>query len=366
MSPVFFLLLAACSGSKGDPGSFEHCGELTTDETWVEGVHAVTCDVVVSGAHLAIEAGVEVRFDEGTSLNVTCDADAASLAVEGTAEAPVLFTASNGIIGSWEYLRLCEGTIAESTVLRHLRLEKHGAYDNTTPRSGLVILDAEVLAEHVQVDDGEGVGVYLRGGTFAPGSTMVSATGNVDAPLLTTASSMTSIPGDGSFTGNGADEAWLWDGELRASGTLAALDVPWYFEEGLDIGGDSAPAVLTVEAGAVLLVARSVQVGASGRQGGLRVTGTADAPVRLEPHGTQEPGEWDGLVFHPDAVDADSIVEHADIGWARRGVSADDASPTLRDVRIHDSEECAIRETGDAAVVVEDLVSEDNPADYCE
>ena len=61
------------------PAIYEHRGHITSDETWVEGIHLITGDVYVSGATLTIEPGAIVRFTEGTSLVIGLNADNSQL-----------------------------------------------------------------------------------------------------------------------------------------------------------------------------------------------------------------------------------------------------------------------------------------------
>lgn len=86
---------------------------------------------------LTLEAGASLVFAAGTSLSVPQDADdtAAAFVVDGTAEAPVRFTAEQEVAGFWEGLEIASGQVTNRIdhadigyATSGIRLRKAGAF----------------------------------------------------------------------------------------------------------------------------------------------------------------------------------------------------------------------------------------------
>src|SRR5882724_4963619 len=98
-------------------GPTEVCGRISTSTTWTlaNSPYIVTCDVNVYAdtspfrsppppAILTIQAGVVVKFNAGTGLNIASGADAGGLQAQGTAASPIIFTANQTfpLAGAWK------------------------------------------------------------------------------------------------------------------------------------------------------------------------------------------------------------------------------------------------------------------------
>ena len=114
-------------------GPTEVCGRISASTTWAlaNSPYVVTCDVnvyadtspfnaPVAPAILTIEAGVEVRFNAGTGLNIGNGANLGGLVAQGTAASPILFTANQTfpVAGAWKGLTFLDGT-DPSSVINH-------------------------------------------------------------------------------------------------------------------------------------------------------------------------------------------------------------------------------------------------------
>lgn len=125
------------------------CGPITTDTTWTlaDSPYIVTCDVVVQNdATLAVEAGVEVRFEAGTKLWIgSAGLGGGALIADGLAS-PILFTsnAAGPSPGDWkgiEFLATAvDATFAGDTyvsgsILRNVTVEygEVGVATNAAP-----------------------------------------------------------------------------------------------------------------------------------------------------------------------------------------------------------------------------------------
>jgi hypothetical protein len=97
-------------------------GAITANTTWTaaNSPYEVTSEVVVyNNARLTIDPGVTVYFNSGTGLVIgyyvygqgqVNSAERGALTVNGTAAAPVLFTAKSGAAGGWKGLSFGDAT----------------------------------------------------------------------------------------------------------------------------------------------------------------------------------------------------------------------------------------------------------------
>ena len=225
-------------------------------------------------------------------------------------------------------------------------------------------------SNHVTVTNTNGRGFTLDGtARFAEGSTRLVSTGNTERPGYTNGIGMGSIPGDGSYTGNGDDVIDVYGGAIDRDDTWSKLDVPYIVSFELIIAGTpTTPAVVTIEPGALLLFGngRGITVGNEGAAGGLIAVGTADEPIVFTGPGAPDPGVWPGLRFNPDAVDAESIVDYVEIGFADYGVYMRDSSPTIDHTTIADSKLCAMQLLGESKPTVGEVLVTGSAPRFCE
>jgi len=115
-------------GEADDGCLLEHCGVISSDESWASYLaHRVTCDVVVEGSAspaLTVESHATVEFDSGTGLYVGWDADGAL--VTATTFGCISFTssASSPAAGDWDGLHL--GPYDQGSVIDCLTVEYAG------------------------------------------------------------------------------------------------------------------------------------------------------------------------------------------------------------------------------------------------
>lgn len=363
---------AACEPAAEDPlAEDEHCGEITADQTWAAGPHLVSCDVFVSeGAHLTIEAGAEVYVAPDASLQAGCAGTPGSLSVAGTAEEPVWITSTTDTTESWNYLRYCDDAVDGRSALRHLTLEHAGAYDNLTTKAGLILEGAEVRLDSVVVQDVVGHGVHLKDGArLEDGSSGLVVSGVTGDAVRVDAAGAGSVPADLVATDNGEDLVRITGGTVSVDDTWAALAVPWYIEDAVGIAGsETVPAVLSIEPGATLYFkgSETLTVAADDRPGALLAVGTAEAPITFSAAGSPDPGAWGGIVMGPQTVDAETVLEHVEIAWARTGLKLYGAGPTVDQALIRGSSSCGLYLLDGAEPVLGEVTFEDNAEDICE
>lgn len=128
---------------------------ITTNTTWRAegGPYLVSSSVTVgSGATLSIEAGTTVYLGSGVNLTV---ASGGTLIAEGTADAPIWFSASPGATANWGHI-VVNGTVGSpETRISHAHFESNGS-TCIQVTAGTVFLDhltfGNTKASYVHVD----------------------------------------------------------------------------------------------------------------------------------------------------------------------------------------------------------------------
>lgn len=368
----FTLWACGCSdnGTTTPPEtSFEHCGDIAEDETWVAGKHTVTCAVKVDKATLTIEAGAHLVFGEGAGILVGCDnTGIGALVTKGTSSAPVTMTSESGIRGKWTYLKFCAGADATKNALAYTEVSNAGAYDNTTARVALHVERTEVLVDNVTIMSTEGRGFTLDDDArFAPMSTKLIVSDSRDEAGLTLPYGAGSIP-DGTYTGNGDDRIHVYSGILERSDTWKALGVPWFVSSGVNVRGKGGEtAALTIAPGATVQfgAGRMIEIGGASAPAALVAVGTNSAKISFTGEGNPDAGFWEGIVIEGASVDAQTKFDFVDIGYAKDGISFNNANGSVDNASIHDSKNCGIRLLGDSTPTIGAVSYSMNTQDQC-
>ncbi len=351
--------LASSYSENGSPMIFVEGDSLDESATWEDlGVpYAITEAVDVAGiagepAVLTVTEGTEILFDQGTTLRFSRTGDASQLLVEGTGDNPVRMAALGAdVAGYWAGISV--GTGASAASLRWLEID--GAGEATS--AAFTIDDTEILVDHLSISGSEGDGLSLQGNaSFAEGSTDLAVSG-CDVPLRLPGIAVATLPLAGlSLAGNSRDAIAVdGDGKLTESVTWAAVGVPYWVIDNIEVNGDAEhAAVLTIEAGTTVLfdTGAGVFVGKDGASG-LLVDGSAEAPVTMLPWSAYVAGAWAGIGVYGLADPSSVRLSHVEVGYAggaalRGAVHLDDTSATLDNVYLHDSQEYGLYLTGTA------------------
>lgn len=147
------------------------CGTVTDTHWTVAGSpYIITCDAVLSSGTLVIDAGVSVKFEPATRLDVS-----ATLSAQGIPGNPVIFT-SNGATpasGDWAGLHFLGGS--SGSILRYATVE-YG--------SGVSIDSASPFIDYVTVQNNASSGVYLtNSGSAISHSTITDNTADSGAGI---------------------------------------------------------------------------------------------------------------------------------------------------------------------------------------
>lgn len=292
----------------------DHCGEITTSETWAAGVHDVTCDLYVEGATLTLAPGVEVRFAPDLGLYVGYNGGGGQLIAEGTPDDPIRLHGP-ALSGRGTWTGVIIKPAASESRLAELTIEDAGGMYTD---AALFVDDVDVRVNNVTFNHVEDAGFRLiHGARFSDGSAGLVVT---DAPIpgWIEAASADSIPLVGlSLADNDDPELFVDGGDIDHDATWSALDVPYFVQGDLYVEGTTTAATLTLGAGTELVMGANngIYVGYNDGPGGFVTAGTEALPVVLR--GTSEQrGLWTGVRYLDSTVDADATLTWTEIADA--------------------------------------------------
>lgn len=346
------LVLGCVACSRGPAELEEHCGEVTSNDTWRYGTHVVTCDVVVRAAHLAIDSDVDVTFAPGTSIEVE---EGGSLEIAGTAAHPVVLHGQTDTPAAWEGVFLYEGSDGKRNRIANTTLRNAGQYANRYRAAGLHVRGTELAAENLELADNAGMGFVLAdGGMFADGTTGLSVHGNEDGPVEAHGASAGTIPLGSELTGNIEQDMIEVLGVVDRSTSWPAHDgVPYFVADTIDVQGDDAVAVLTLLPGVHLRFAEDelLRVGYSG-PGALVADGAGGDRIVFTSAGTEIPGTWGGVALEENTVSETTRLINFEIAWGgsyEAALYVRQCSPHIDRGYIHDNVGCGVYVSGSDA-----------------
>lgn len=303
-----------------------HSGNLTKSETWRawDNPHYVRAPGVFIGGDdnptVTLEAGVEVLFAPDALLLVGREDGRATLLVEGTEEAPVVFTSDAVSPAPGDYPGLAFFPGARGT-LEWLTIEYAGADGGTNYEGCLQLLGAQtrVVFDHVTVTECASYGVFLgEDAGFGEGSTHLVVEATAKHPVwFHQPATVDTLPPDSTFDAH-PSAVKVTAGPLETSTTWVDHGVPYDIGEGfVDVAGATRP-VLTIAAGTTLRfgAGSGLRAGVIDLEGNIKAVGTDEAPVVFTSDAeTPAPGDWGGLVFEDAATTGSQlqwmIVEYA-------------------------------------------------------
>jgi hypothetical protein len=299
------------------------CGTLLpiSGDLAVDTALPLDCYLVTTGLHVAarlsLAAGSILYFGPNGGLRITPDG---SLRADGTALHPITFTSESGERDDWYGVGIFSDS--DDNVLDHVRMENAGntfsAVNGMQPTNlyvGAVTPDPLEYGKVAITNSsfgsagklaadpapGTGTGLYV-----AWAENVLAAfenndfDGNGHAAMRVTSHQLGSI-GAGNVFGVGAAPGAAFvevarDGDLIASATWRAVDVPYRFAQAHVL--NDAGAVIAIEPGALLEFA--TQAGMRVGAGALRAIGTAAAPVTFT-SASGERGDWYGVGIFSDS-----------------------------------------------------------------
>ncbi|MCI5129615.1 MAG: hypothetical protein D3907_14270, partial [Candidatus Electrothrix sp. AUS3] len=171
---VYALQVAA--GTKPQRIDTTHSGTIVADETWTPAgnPHIITGTLTIAadppnGATLVIQPGVEVRFEQGASIEVGANNAPGTLIAEGTASSGILFTSNQTTKtkGWWKYIRFNQQAV--NSRMSYCTVEYGGiTYSNAiTYYGGNIVIendtDASVSLNNCTISNSVSDGIFFLG-----------------------------------------------------------------------------------------------------------------------------------------------------------------------------------------------------------
>ncbi len=382
LSALLLLLTATVfSGNRAARADTAVSGSITADTVWTleNSPYVVVSDITVRGlnngdtAGLTIEPGVEVRFAAGTGLYVGATGYYTTyygwLDARGTEAEPIVFTSDNDtpLPGDWKALYFRAQSVDDNTHLEHCIVEYGGASHS----AGIYLASTDFRIMNSVVRHSSDAGIRINGAfvsrigeenggnEFAYNATYGVFLETSDAlpsihdnqfhhnggPALRVASN--NDVQRNAFWENGRDIIEVIGGAVTNGPTWTDQGVPYVVLANLTVQGQNNgdTAGLILEPGVELRFAAGMglYIGNTGYYtayyGWLRAAGTPERPVVFTFDGDDPaPGDWRGLYFRTQTVDAETLLDHFVIEYGGHTNNAnlylDDVSFPIRNGRI--------------------------------
>jgi hypothetical protein len=293
-----------------------------------------------SAGELTFEAGIDYRFKPDVSLNVGWNSATAGLHVNGTAAAPVRFSAWKSTTSQWGGLTV-ESKVTTDSNITYAEFRQGGS--TTTP---VLSIAAPLLVDNVKLDDNK-TGMVIGKAGLATGSKNLTIGKTKGRPLKVDPGALFSIPLGGTFTGNEVDQIEIDGVYLEAGGTINDLGVPYYFDG--QIKSYAVDLVIAAGTDFVMGIDSIIDIGWNGQAGSLVAEGTATAPITFSGSSAM-PGTWQGVVIGSKVKSNSrlSYVQIAHAGTATGSALALNASIPVTNSKLSQSAGyCLIKEAGD-------------------
>jgi hypothetical protein len=257
-------------------------GPITTDTTWTlaNSPYLVTSSIrVEANVTLSIEPGVEVRFDNGTYLDIY-----GRLRAIGTAAQPITFTASTKTAGAWYGIELYGSS---SATFDYVTVE-YGGYSSSS--ANIDVSSGQANIAHSTIRHSSKAGVYAGStSTIAITDTSLIANAGYAAQLL----NQSTNPQLARLTasGNGVDGIAIAGNLLTDLHTWVAIGLPYIVTSSIRV---EAAAELVVEPGVEVRFGNGTYLDIYGR---LRAIGTVTQPITFTAS-TKTAGAWYGIELY--------------------------------------------------------------------
>jgi len=288
------------------PEYIEHSGEITSDETWYEGLHVITGNLTITSATLTIEPGAVVHFNAGTEMRVgySSSSTGATLLANGTAEKPILFTSGTATksAGDWDFMGFYAGA-SNLNSLKYCTVEYGGGYSNTY---GMIYIDESAVSiENCNIRHSEFQGVVAASEGFFSSfqDNVLSDNGLSDVQVF---ANHAHTIGTGNDFQTDKGIAVRGDNIESAAVTWLKQNTPYILMQNVNVGSATG-SVLTLEPGVVVALGSSVEMRfgyQSGSFGNLVAEGTQSEQIvftSAAPAGSGANGDWDFIGFYSGA-----------------------------------------------------------------
>jgi hypothetical protein len=291
---------AAAAAAPSKPGCEVH-GRVKRDATFTKACSPYIQPSggidIIDGATLTIEAGVEIRFNDGDWLEVGAAGEPGRLIAKGTAEEPiVLTTATPQTPHTWLGVWFHSGTLPGSE-LSHARVE-HAGGENKHSKPNLTqgcvtltgVKPGALTIGEVEVTDCDFGGFRISNSQATLRDLAVT---DSTEGLVVDASGAGLVPQG--VRHEGVDHDVITGGTVSSDARWFSQAVPYHVRADVDVRGAAGPTLrwepglrLEFEAG------RALRIG-DGEPGALQADGSAEAPIALRAQG--DGASWGGISF---------------------------------------------------------------------
>lgn len=288
-------------------------GFTTIDGTSTVRFHDVGIPYVQS-RHINVAGSPVVEYAPGVVYKFSADAyieygwngNDATVRIQGTEEAPVIFEGVEPDAGYWRGVSF-ESNVRSSSSVSHWVLRHAGGDDQFA-----LEISSPIKFTDVTLDANE-KGAWISAKGVHKDSANLTITGTEGVPLTVAPDALVTIPRGGEFTGNDDDAIAIDGTAYKAKGTVANLGVPYRVLRRLDLS-DSAE--MTIEAGNVFEMGADshIDFGWNSNPTKIVAVGTEEEPIVFK--GVDEaPGSWRGLHINSN-VTSDSKFEYMTVAHA--------------------------------------------------
>lgn len=255
---------------------------------------------VYEAAEVVFAAGVAYRFGVDTDLEIGWNDQAATLTVEGTAEAPVVFSGDVAEPGFWR------GITIHSNVTTNSRISHAEVRDGGGGSAPVLTIESPISLEHLTLA-GNQIGASVARQGLAATSTDLNITGTKGRPMVIEPTAWTTVPTGGSYAGNDDDRIEVSGVDLHGvTGTIRAVGVPYFVSTSIDVYEDSS---LTFEAGVEVEMGpdTDLEFGWNNQATEVIAEGTAESPIvfrGVDPVA----GWWRGLKINSNVLSSSKLI----------------------------------------------------------
>ena len=307
-----------------------------------------------------IDPGVQLMFEQGAELRFRAGS---RIIADGTAEAPIHFSATVASPGWWDGLWISESD-HPANLINHAIIEYGGrsSFSSSVSAANLAVgrlsSQASVTVTNTTIRHGASYGLFSTEASALPGFASNTITDNAAPPVRVRSNNMHYLDEDTDFTGNAEDYIYVRNTGVNDTDVRwRALTVPYQMTGGTTV----RDVAVTIDPGVELAFDQAARL--RFREGStLTADGTAETPIRFTAM-VETPGWWDGL-WISESEDPNNLINHAIIEYGGRtgfvssveggnlvvGRLSSPASVTVTNAVIRHSDRAGIWASSDAQV----------------
>lgn len=301
------------------PQAIEHSGYITSDETWIEGIHLVTGEVYVDNCILTIEPGAIIRINAGYGIyfGYYGGVSGTTLTANGTSSKPITFTSSATVKspGDWDYIGFYSGT-SSATSMQYCIVEYGGGYGSSYGEIHLD--DANIKIDNSTIRFSKQYGISLSSDSWF-GSFTNNTLNNIETYPINIYGNYVHTIGTGNTLTTGKGILVEGDDFEQSSATWLKQTCPYILNGDLYIQAVTG-AILTIQSGVEIQITENTGIYVayySNMFGSIIADGTAQSRIKFTsaaPAGSKSPGDWDYIGFY-NGSGSNSSFSYCDIEY---------------------------------------------------